>query len=72
MEARQATALISLKKVYSIIMQVSRSPIGVDFIPLTDVFTMMPNPAQTYTQINFGDEYIAKEKTIEVYNAMHL
>ena len=43
---------------------------GVDFIQLTDAFTMMPNPAQAFTQIKFGDEYIAKEKSIEVYNAV--
>ncbi len=43
---------------------------GVDFIQLTDVFTMMPNPAQTYAQIKFGTEFIAEEKTIEVYNAV--
>ena len=43
---------------------------GVDFIPLTDVFTMMPNPAQAYTQIEFGHEYIAEDKTIEVYDVV--
>ena len=43
---------------------------GVDFVQLTDVFTIMPNPAQAFTQIKFGDEYIAKEKSIEVYNAV--
>ena len=30
----------------------------------------MPNPAQAYTQLQFGDEYLATEKTIEVYNAV--
>ena len=44
--------------------------VGVDFIPLTDAFTLMPNPAQSFTQIKFGDEYIADEKTIEVYNTV--
>jgi len=44
--------------------------LDVDFIELTDVFTLMPNPAQAYTQLQFGDEYIAAEKTIEVYNAV--
>jgi len=43
---------------------------GIDFIQLTDVFTMMPNPAQTFTLLKFGNEYIAEEKTIEVYNAV--
>ena len=43
---------------------------GLDFIQLTNVFTLMPNPAQAYTQIAFGDEYIGAEKTIEVYNAV--
>lgn len=43
---------------------------GVDFIQLTDVFTLMPNPAQDFTQIKFGDVYIPNEKTIEVYNAV--
>ena len=44
--------------------------VSVDFIELTDVFTLMPNPAQAYTQLNFGDEYISTKKTIEVYNAI--
>jgi len=44
--------------------------VGVDFVELTDAFTLMPNPAQSFTQIKFGNEYITKEKTIEVYNAV--
>ena len=44
--------------------------VGVDFIPLTDAFTVMPNPAQTYTEIKFGNQYIAEKKNIEVYNAV--
>jgi len=43
---------------------------GIDFVQLTDVFTLMPNPAQSYTQIKFGNEYIANEKNVEVYNAI--
>ncbi len=45
---------------------------GVDFVQLTDAFTLMPNPAQSYTQVKFSDEYIADEKNIEVYNAVGL
>ena len=43
---------------------------GVDFIQLTDVFTLMPNPAQNHTQLKFGNEYIVQEKNIEVYNVL--
>jgi len=43
---------------------------GVDFVQLTDVFTLMPNPAQSFTQVKFSDAYIADEKNIEVYNAV--
>ena len=39
---------------------------GLDFIQLTDVFTLTPNPASAYTQIKFGDKYIAEEKYIEI------
>lgn len=44
--------------------------VGVDFIELKDVFTLKPNPAQDFTQLKFGDEYISTEKTIEIYNAV--
>lgn len=44
--------------------------VGVDFVELTDVFTLMPNPAQEYTQLTFSDKYITNEKIIEVYNAV--
>jgi|GEM_PF-6391840 len=44
--------------------------VGVDFVQLTDAFTLKPNPAQDFTQINFGEEYISAQKTIEVYNAV--
>ncbi len=43
---------------------------SVNFIQLTDVFTLMPNPAQAFTQLKFGDENISVEKNLEVYNAI--
>jgi len=44
--------------------------VGVDFVELTDAFTLMPNPAQSFTQIKFGNEYITNKKIIQVYNAV--
>lgn len=43
---------------------------SVNFIQLTDVFSLMPNPAQTYAQLKFGDETITAEKILEVYNTV--
>ena len=44
--------------------------VGVDLVQLTDVFTLMPNPTQTFTTIKFGTDYISNEKSIEVYNSV--
>lgn len=41
-----------------------------DLVQLKDVFTLTPNPAQTYAQISFGHEYISSKKTLTVYNSV--
>lgn len=40
------------------------------FVPQTAKFDMMPNPANSYVQLVFNDEFIATEKAIFVQNAM--
>ena len=40
------------------------------FVPVTASFEMMPNPANSYVQLVFNEEFTTTEKTVFVFNAV--